>query len=255
MTWIRGYPRPGLQRLFSTPAGVRRLSGGEGRTAPTDEQARIVAATAALAARFGRERLSLARIAQEAGVSRRRLAASCDSVDACVLAAAEVLSARALARALQRAREASDWPRAVCATIGSFYGQAAADAAFARVCFSEVLLTGPDCAKRRGALLTGFARLLASRAPRDGVPSPIVAELIVGGVWGIAHRAVRRGGSALASGRCSLGLLPRACASARWRGSASHCCWVGKALRRRPAGAQEVKPSRRGRRLHADRLG
>lgn len=192
--WLRCYPHPGLERLVSGPraqqlaVGVRPV-----RSNAPDERTQILDATARLAARAGYQRLSLGRIADEAGVSRRHLAALFDSVDACLLAAAEALSVRALARAYELARGERDWPRAVCIVVGSLYAQAASNPVFARVCFAEILHTGPASAPRRGALLTGFARLLATRAPQGHVPPPIVAELVAGGVWGIAHHAVIRG--------------------------------------------------------------
>lgn len=193
LAWLCSYPHHALGRLAWRHATRPSGAGRPIELSAWDERARILAATSKLAADVGLRRLSLGRIAEEARVSVRRLAETFCSVDACVLAAAEAMSVRALARALQQARGARDWPGAVCTAIDSLYSQAAHDPAFARVCFVEVVLTGSEWAPRRGALLTGFARLLASRAPAGRTPQPITAELIAGGVWGIAHRAARRG--------------------------------------------------------------
>jgi hypothetical protein len=81
----------------------------------------------------------------------------------------------------------------VCRAIGSLLDQVARDPVFARVAFVEVFAAGPAGAQRRAALMRSFAEVLARRAPRSRRPSPLVAEAIVGAVWGIVHHHVVHG--------------------------------------------------------------
>ena len=105
------------------------------------------------------------------------------------LALLEWLSADALAEALRETEAASSWAGGVCRAVESIFGRLASDTDLARAAFLDGFAVGPADAERRTAILRGFADVLVRRAPRDGRPSPLLAEAIVGSVWSIAHRS------------------------------------------------------------------
>lgn len=186
----RACPRAPEQPRWLRP---RSAQGEREHGGARDERAQVLAGCARLAARSGRAELSVARIAREARASEASVTRMFESPEACFHAAVETLGARALAHALRASREASSWPQSVCLAIDSIYAEVAADPVFARVCFIEVLTTGESGARRRGALIAGFARSLASRVPRGATLDPFAAQLIAGAVWGLAHHHVLQG--------------------------------------------------------------
>jgi AcrR family transcriptional regulator len=105
----------------------------------------------------------------------------------------EWLSADALAEALRQSEGAPTWGSSVCRVVEALFRRIASDPELARAAFLDAFAAGQVVAERRAAIMRGFANVLAQRAPVGGVPSPVVAEAIVGSVWSIAHRYVAGG--------------------------------------------------------------
>ena len=201
LDWMLAYRSPGAQLLDRAPAmglfaapvpsprSWREQPGrieGDGRT-------RMLRAAAQISATGGYEALTAGQVAQLACVEWEVFSREFGSVEQCFLACLELLSAQALARALRESGGAPDWPAAICRAIGSLLSQVARDPVFARVAFVEIFAAGPAGVRRRAALMGSFAEVLARHAPPSRQPCPLVAEAIVGAVWGIVHHHVVHG--------------------------------------------------------------
>jgi AcrR family transcriptional regulator len=185
--WVSSYrstrrPAPGRAR----PATVRpqvRLRG-------SDDGIRIARATAALASTGGYGRLTPARICGLAEVSEEAFG-HCyegpDAIEACFLAAFDLLGAEALVCAARASREAGGWPEAVRDGIAALLGHIAEHPYLARVAFVEIFVVGPSAIERRSRLLRKFAEVFTKRIPREQRPSELVAEAITGAIWAIVH--------------------------------------------------------------------
>ena len=201
LDWMLTYRSPGARLLDSGPATGSPTAPASSLRPPRespgliegDERTRMLRAAAQIAAAGGYETLTSGQVAELAGVEWEAFSREFKSVEECFLAALELLSVQALARTLRDSEDAPDWSSAVCRAIGSLLDQVARDPVFARVAFVEVFAAGPAGAQRRAALMRSFAEVLARRAPRSRRPSPLVAEAIVGAVWGIVHHHVVHG--------------------------------------------------------------
>ena len=193
--WILAYRAPAAGSLPCTAVAPAPPRGGAPEwpvDVEGDERTRMLRCAAQVAARGGYLGLTSGQIVEQAGVSAEAFAETFDSVGECFLTSLELLSAKALARALRESEGAPDWPAAVCRAVRALLCEIAENPVFARVAFVEVFAAGPAGIERRAALMRSFATVLARRAPRERRPSPLVAEAIVGAVWSIAHRHVAR---------------------------------------------------------------
>jgi AcrR family transcriptional regulator len=197
LRWARACAHPVAAELptgLPTPAALvgARETGASGER---DEHRLILRATAQLAAREGYARVSMGRIAHEAGVSESLLSERYGSRAECFLAALELLTAEALAAALRRAQGAADWPSGVQRAIATLMRHIAHDGVFARVAFLEVLAVGPAGLERGEGLLRGLTELILRHAPRAQRPAPLAAEASVGAIWEMARHHVANGTS------------------------------------------------------------
>ena len=201
LDWMLAHRSPDVRLLDRGPA-TGLLAAPASSTRPRrepavriegDERTRMLRAAAQIAATGGYEALTGGQVAQLAGVEWEVFSREFASVEQCFLACLELLSAQALARALRESGDAPDWPAAICRAIGSLLDQVAQDPVFARVAFVEIFAAGPAGVQRRAALMGSFAEVLARHAPSSRRPSPLVAEAIVGAVWGIVHHHVVHG--------------------------------------------------------------
>lgn len=154
---------------------------------------RMLRAAAKLVGRGGYESLSPVAVTECAGLPVTAFGSEFRDAGACFLAMLEWLSVDALAEALRKADGAPSWGSSVHRTVRSLFCRIAADPAFARAAFLDVLALGPRGYQRRAEILRGFAHSLAERAPVAGMPSAVVSEAIVGSVWSIARRHVVTG--------------------------------------------------------------
>jgi AcrR family transcriptional regulator len=202
LRWMLAYDSPavGLLATRVAPDGLGEAASPDGlaevapldreRAPEGDERSRILWTAAQIAGREGYEELSVARILDEAQVSDEAFFALYGNVEECFVAALELLSVQALARAARAARGAPDWPAAVRMAAGSLMRHIAGDPVFARCAFVEIFAAGVAGAACRERLLGRLTELIRRAAP--GELDPLVAEAIVGGVWSIVHREVVR---------------------------------------------------------------
>ena len=195
LEWMLAYRSPTARLLDGGAAEVPSRRGSEERpgAGEGDERTRMLRAAAHIAAAGGYEELTGGQIAELAGVEWEAFSREFGSVERCFLVCLELLSAQALARALRVSEGAPNWATGVCSALERLLDDIARDQVFARVAFVEVFAAGPAGVRRRTALMRSFAELLARRAPRSRRPSPLVAEAIVGSVWGIVHHHVVHG--------------------------------------------------------------
>ena len=198
--WMLSYRSPHARSLGNVSAAMPSLVQAQLRPAPAqrramqgDERTRMLRAAARIAAAGGLRSLTSGQIVQAAHAGVDAFSREFDSVEQCFLAAFELACAEALARALRESERAADWASATCRVLASLLGRLARDPVLARTAFVEILAAGRPGIERRASLMSGVAALLSRRTPHSSRPSPLVAEAIVGAVWGLAGRQARRG--------------------------------------------------------------
>jgi AcrR family transcriptional regulator len=189
--WVASYcPR----RRFIPPKPTATVVSAQ--TWGTDEGMRLLRATATIAGTEGYESLGAAKITELAGVSPETFGQiykdSGDPVEACFLAAFDLLGAEALVCAARASRGADGWPDGARRGIEALFGHIAAHPYLGRVAFIEIFSVGPSAIERRSAMLRGFAEVFTKRVPEPERPSELVSEAIVGGIWAIIHDYVAR---------------------------------------------------------------
>ncbi|MGA8353828.1 MAG: TetR/AcrR family transcriptional regulator [Solirubrobacteraceae bacterium] len=181
-------------------AVANQVAGPQHRTIGdhADPRMRALRAATRVAALEGYAALSLVRIAREAEVDLDALFEMFDDVEQCFLAALGLASAQLLARALEAAgsqpcKGSVGFASALERSLAAILDEIAKDPSLAQVTFVEVLHTGPSGARQRTTLLRRFADLVRRQAPISSRPSPLVADAIVGAIWGVIHDRVVRG--------------------------------------------------------------
>jgi AcrR family transcriptional regulator len=159
-----------------------------------NERARILAATAGLAAEDGYWCLSAPRIRAAAGVSRKSFDMHFQDTQECFFAAVELLTARALADAA-RAADGREWPAGLIRMLWALCVSVAQDPVLARLGFVEVLAPGPAGVRHRERLIAIMVEDLRAGAPAEQRPSRLAAEASIGAVWGVIQRHIAAGRS------------------------------------------------------------
>jgi AcrR family transcriptional regulator/2-hydroxychromene-2-carboxylate isomerase len=192
-TWVSSY-RPWHR---STPAETPRAAARPQRgLRGKDDGLRILRAAAAIAASDGYSGLSAARITRLAGVSEETFASlynGADAIEACFLAAFDLLGAEALVCAARASRDAGGWPEGVRSGIAALLDHVAGHPFLARVAFIEIFSVGPSAIERRSRMLEKFADVFIRHIPDSQRPSELIAEAIVGAIWAVIHDYVARG--------------------------------------------------------------
>jgi AcrR family transcriptional regulator/predicted DsbA family dithiol-disulfide isomerase len=192
-TWVSCY-RPWSR---STPAqrpeaGIRPQTGLRGK----DDGLRILRAAAAIAASDGYSGLSVARITRLARVSEETFASlykGADAIEACFLAAFDLLGVEALVCAARASRDAGGWPDGVRSGIVALLDHVAGHPFLGPVAFIEIFAVGPSAIERRSKMLQKFADVFTRWIPDSQRPSELIAEAIVGAIWAVIHDYIVRG--------------------------------------------------------------
>jgi AcrR family transcriptional regulator len=192
-TWVSSY-RPWSR---STPAqrpeaATRPRAGLRGK----DQGLRILRAAAAIATSDGYSALSVPRIVRVAGVSEEMFNTiyhGPDVIEACFLAAFDLLGAEALVCAARASRDAAGWPEGVRSGITALLDHVAVHPFLGHVAFVEIFSVGPSAIERRSRMLQKFADVFIRHIPDSHRPSELVAEAIVGAIWAVIHDYVARG--------------------------------------------------------------
>jgi AcrR family transcriptional regulator len=191
--WVSCYRPWSRSTLAETPeAATRPQAGLRGK----DEGLRILRAAAAIAASDGYSGLSAARITRLAGVSGETFASlysGADAIEACFLAAFDLLGVEALVCATRASRDAGGWPDGVCSGIAALLDHVAGHPFLGPVAFIEIFSVGPSAIERRSRMLRKFADVFTRWIPDAQRPSELIAEAIVGAIWAVIHDYIVRG--------------------------------------------------------------
>jgi AcrR family transcriptional regulator len=192
-TWVSSYRPWYCSTPVQTPrAAARPQRGLRGK----DEGLRILRAAAAIATSDGYSGLSAARITRLAGVSEETFASlynGADAIEACFLAAFDLLGVEALVCAARASRDAGDWPDGVRSGITALLDHVAGHPFLGPVAFIEIFSVGPSAIERRSMMLEKFADVFTRRMPDSQRPSELIAEAIVGAIWAVIHDYIVRG--------------------------------------------------------------
>jgi len=191
--WVSSYRPRSCSAPAETPEATNRpLAGLRGK----DEGLRILRAAAAIATSEGYNALGVPRIIRVAGVSEEvfnTIYHGPDAIEACFLAAFDLLGAEALVCAARASRDAGGWPDGVRSGISALLNHVAGHPFLGRVAFIEIFAVGPPAIERRSRMLRRFADVFVKRIPDRQRPSELIAEAIVGAIWAIVHDYVVRG--------------------------------------------------------------
>ena len=193
--WVSSYRPWSRSTPAETPEAATRLHAG---LSAKDERLRILRAAAAIAASDGYSGLSVARITRLAEVSEKTFASlynGADAIEACFLAAVDLLGVEALVCAANASRHARGWPDGVRNEIMALLDHVAAHPFLGPVAFIEIFSVGPSGIQRRSRLLQRFRDRLVNGIPESHRPSELIAEAIVGAIWAVVHDYVVRGQS------------------------------------------------------------
>jgi len=160
---------------------------------PGDDRSLILAATARIAAEEGYGALTVPRIRERAGVSRKRFDAQFEGVDDCFLATLDQELGAAIAAATAVLRKAPDWRQGVRGALRSICAAIARDTGLARLAFFEVVEAGRPGIHWRAELLGDLARAFRAGAPAGERPSELAGEASLGAAWSLIHYIVTRG--------------------------------------------------------------
>jgi AcrR family transcriptional regulator len=162
-----------------------------------NQRQRIIAAVAHVCATEGYFKMSVEDVLAEAGVSRRTFYEHFKNKEHVFLAAYDDVAGGLLHRVTGAVDSGEGFSDRVRAGLSSFLGYLAGAPEFARMCIVEVLAAGPEAVARRDAAMRGFAELIQANAaellPEAPSVSPLVAEMIVGGIYEVVYTRIVRG--------------------------------------------------------------
>jgi AcrR family transcriptional regulator len=152
-----------------------------------DERCLLLSATAKLAAREGYEALTVPRIRETAGLSRRSFDTHFDGVADCFLATLELYVGRALAAARVAFLSAETWPAGVHRALTALCTQIAADPTLVRLAFFEFFAGGPQAMHWHARNVAKLGTFLCASAPPGQRPTELEAEASIGAGWAVLH--------------------------------------------------------------------
>ncbi len=189
-----------------------------------NQRERIFDAIANLTASSGYPTLSLDEVAGEAAVSLQTFYAHFAGKEEAFVATYETGHARAMAVVNQTLARQNSWIGAVRAGAGALLEFLACEPSYAHLALVDVMIAYPHMAQRAHQANDFYAGLLDLRTARDSpslLPSPVVGEAIVGGVFELLHDYVLRGRSRrlpeLADHVVYIALAPFMGAEGAWR--------------------------------------
>jgi AcrR family transcriptional regulator len=173
--WMLLYDNPG-----QTPRRGGKTARKKRATASAGAQEEGVGTRAASAGATPSRRVRLAR----PGSSRRERLTAYDTGIQILMGVAE-----------QSLRDAPDWPAGVRGALAAITQLLGGDPALLELLTVEIFALGRDGRERDARSLAGFAALLAPGEALAGheAPSPLVSELVAGGIWEILRRHAVRG--------------------------------------------------------------
>lgn len=160
-----------------------------------NQRERILAAVADVTAAKGYVAMSVEGIVESAGVSRRTFYDHFGNKEEAFLAAYDAVVSQLLDGVRDAYEEQEGFAERVRAGLEAFLALTASDPAFARMGIVEVLAAGPEAIRRRNEAMRAFAELIEddARALGDERPPPLIAEAIVGAVYGVTYTRILDG--------------------------------------------------------------
>ena len=156
-----------------------------------NQRDRILAAVADATSADGYAETSVESIIARAGVSRRTFYDLFKNKQDAFLAAYDEVVARLLERVGEAQAEGRDFADRMTRALGNFLGSLALSPSFARMCIVEVLAAGPEAVRRRNDAMAAFAAAISADAEAhlsSAPPSPVTAEMLVGGIYETIYR-------------------------------------------------------------------
>jgi AcrR family transcriptional regulator len=173
-------------------SAARRSHGSERYVAGL-QRGRLLSATFALVGERGFEGVSARRVSERAGVSNRTFYQSFSDREDCFLAAFDY-AIDGLERELRAGWEPRlEWSARLRVSLAALLVALDREPAVRRLVFVEALAAGPRVLARRAQLLKSVAAVVDEGRADAKAPSelpPLVAEGVVGGVFGVIHGRV-----------------------------------------------------------------
>ncbi|WP_018653140.1 TetR/AcrR family transcriptional regulator [Actinomadura flavalba] len=183
----------GDEDLTRLPSGRHRLSRDY---VAHHQRSRILGAVVQVAAADGYQALTVDAIIAAAGVSRATFYQHFRNKEDVFLRATDAAFERMMERVVRAYTGEPDAISRFSAGLGALLDFLATDAATARACIVEAPTAGPAAAARMDDALAAFAQVIAvnMRELYPHYPDPdLLAETIIGGIYQVVYRRVRRG--------------------------------------------------------------
>jgi AcrR family transcriptional regulator len=173
-------------------SAVRRSHGSERYVAGL-QRGRLLSATFALVEERGFEGVSARRVSERAGVSNRTFYQSFTDREDCFLAAFDYAIESLEYEVRADWKPELEWAARLRTSLVALLAALDREPAMRRLVFVETLAAGPRVLARRAQLLEGVAAVVDEGREGAKAPSelpPLVAEGVVGGVFGVIHERV-----------------------------------------------------------------
>jgi AcrR family transcriptional regulator len=174
-------------------AGAHRLARPEhfgGAGVAELQRARMLHSAVQIVMEQGYRQMSVARVTNLAGVSRRTFYEVFEDREACFLAAFDQAIAELRATATTAWEAGSTWPERVRAALGAMLDFLDQEPGVASLLIIEALGAGPKVLAQRAGLIAELADAVdqgRTAAPRSHQPPTLTAEGLVGAVLGVIH--------------------------------------------------------------------
>jgi AcrR family transcriptional regulator len=194
--------------VFRSVVGRTRIGGREPHQLPPgrhglprafviqNQRERILAAVADVTSASGYSDMTVEDVIVSAGVSRRTFYEHFKNKEDAFLAAYDTVVAQLLVGVREAYSREATFAQRMRTGLDAFLRLLAREPGFASMCVVEVLAAGPEAIKRRNAAMKAFADLIDQNARAllpDPRPSPLTAELIVGGIHDVVYTRIQRG--------------------------------------------------------------
>lgn len=183
----------GFLRLKSPPIDIARDARG-GDAMPSKGDVTVLLSVAArLAATTSYESLSLPKLLEAAGVSRRTFDANFSSMEDCFLTALELKAADALDR-VRAASEGAETPKqSVHQAVVALCDRVDNDASFASLCFDASVVPGIAKMRFQQVLIGNLGEIIDERPAASWQVDRLQAQASAGSTWGVIQNHVTTG--------------------------------------------------------------
>jgi AcrR family transcriptional regulator len=154
---------------------------------------RLIDGFVLVVAEHGYSAVTISKVTEAAGVTKKAFYDHFASLDDCFLAAYEYGTGMLLALMTRSHQGAPSWPEGIRAALRVMLKALAAEEPFTRASVVEVNAAGPRVRNARSRYLEGFRAFFAD--PGDGLPSipAVVVDAVVGGIYGAVYVRVEAG--------------------------------------------------------------